>query len=260
MEKYEFIEITECEEFFEECPVYDLTVENDHSYTVNGLVVHNCGCITCSNTAIGYPIASLISEIASIKREYVGRGLVNPTKIVADGGIRNYSDVVKALALGADYVMVGSVFSRMLESAAVKVMDRTTNNKKINLRFPIERYENLKCNDGCWVGDYTDEFVNELSQKFVNVEKKNHSIGEIYAKFYGMASKAGQIAMKGRKVHTSEGIEKSLQVTYTIGTWVENMTDYLRSAMSYTNSKTLDDLREAEVVIVSQNTYNSVNK
>ena len=75
-----------------------------------------------------------------------------------------------------------------------------------------------------------------------------------------MASKAGQIAMKGKKVHTSEGIEKTLPVTYTIGTWVENMIDYLRSAMSYTNSRTLDDLRQAEVVIVSNNTYHSVNK
>ena len=76
----------------------------------------------------------------------------------------------------------------------------------------------------------------------------------------GMASKAGQIAMKGKKVHTSEGIEKMFDVTYTMGTWVENMTDYLRSAMSYTNSRTLDELRSADVVLISQNTYNSVNK
>jgi hypothetical protein len=75
-----------------------------------------------------------------------------------------------------------------------------------------------------------------------------------------MASKSGQIAMKGKKVHTSEGIEKILPVTYTMGTWVENMTDYLRSAMSYTNSRTLDELRQSNVIVVSQNTYNSVNK
>jgi hypothetical protein len=85
-------------------------------------------------------------------------------------------------------------------------------------------------------------------------------LGEISAKFYGMASKAGQIAMKGKKVHTSEGIEKLLPVTYTMVTWVENFTDYIRSAMSYANSRTLDELREAEVVVASQNTYNSVNK
>lgn len=218
------------------------------------------GCITCSNTSIGYPIASLISEIAAIKEEYVGRGLSNPTKIVADGGIRNYSDVIKALALGADYVMVGSVFSMMLESAAYKMMDRSIGHKSLHLKFPIERYENLRCENGFWKGDYTDEFVDKMKLSGHKVEKCNHDIGRLEAKFYGMASKAGQIAMKGKKVHTSEGIEKTLPVTYTIATWVENMIDYLRSAMSYTNSRTLEEFKNAEVVIVSNNTYNSVNK
>ena len=151
------------------------------------------GCITCSNTSIGYPIASLISEIAAIKEEYVGRGLSNPTKIVADGGIRNYSDVIKALALGADYVMVGSVFSMMLESAAYKMMDRSIGHKSLHLKFPIERYENLRCENGFWKGDYTDEFVDKMKLSGHKVEKCNHDIGRLEAKFYGMASKAGQI-------------------------------------------------------------------
>jgi hypothetical protein len=85
-------------------------------------------------------------------------------------------------------------------------------------------------------------------------------LGDISATFYGMASRAGQIAMKGKKVHTSEGIERILPVTYTIGSWVENMVDYLRSAMSYTNSRTLDDFRNSDVVLVSRNTRDSVNK
>ena len=220
------------------------------------------GCITCSNTSIGYPIASLISEIKEIKDEFVARGIDKNslTKIVADGGIRNYSDIIKALALGADYVMVGSVFSRMLESAAVKVMEHD-NNKKLRLRFPIERYTDICYKDECWYARYTDEFINEMNEKGRTIKgNEERPIGNIYAKFYGMASKAGQIAMKGKKVHTSEGIEKTLPVTYTMATWVENFTDYIRSAMSYTNSRTLNELREANVVLVSQNTYNSVNK
>ena len=50
--------------------------------------------------------------------------------------------------------------------------------------------------------------------------------------------------------------------SYTIGTWVENMTDYLRSAMSYTNCRNLKEFKPNNVdcVIVSNNTYNSVNK
>jgi len=221
------------------------------------------GCLSTSNLGVHHPIASLISEIYDIKQELISRGANKNklTKIVADGGIRNYSDIIKALALGADYIMVGSVFSRMLESSAIKLMDRgVIGQKKIRLRFPLERYENLKCEDGCWTGDYTDEFMSEMKERDHETEKCGHVIGEIHAKFYGMASKAGQIAMKGKKVHTSEGIEKILPVTYTMSTWVENMIDYLRSAMSYTNSKTLDDLKQAEVILISNNTYHSVNK
>jgi len=94
------------------------------------------------------------------------------------------------------------------------------------------------------------------------VEKYNHDIGRLEAKFYGMASKAGQIAMKGEKVHTSEGIEKTLPVTYTIATWVENMTDYLRSAMSYTNCRNLKEFKPNNVdcVIISLQTQKSINK
>lgn len=239
---------------------YRVCVESYVDY-VRCSIGTGAGCITCSNTAIGYPIASLISEIAEIKNDIAQRiDRKDLPKIVADGGIRNYSDVIKALALGADYVMVGSIFSRMLESAAVKFMDRSIGHKKLHLKFPIERYENLKCENGFWKGDYTDEFIKKMKLSGHNVEKNGHDIGQLDAKFYGMASKAGQIAMKGKKVHTSEGIEKTLPVTYTIETWVENMTDYLRSAMSYTNSRTLDDLRNVSVVIVSNNTYNSVNK
>lgn len=258
------IEIESIEELEYYDDVIDLTVDEDSSYTVDGYVVHNCGCITCSNTSIGYPIASLISEIKEIKDELVERGASKSslTKIIADGGIRNYSDIIKALALGADYAMCGSIFSKMMESAAVKLMDRGihSSSKKMLLRFPLEIYENLKCENGLWSGDYTDEFVSEMKKNGREVEKENHPIGEVKAKFYGMASKAGQIAMKGKKVHTSEGIEKTLPVTYTMATWVENFTDYIRSAMSYTNSRTLDELREANVVLASQNTYNSVNK
>lgn len=220
------------------------------------------GCTTASNCSIHYPMASLISEIRTIKEEYINRGIKESElpKIIADGGIRNYSDVIKSLALGADYAMVGSVFSRMLESAAYKMMDRSIGHKKLHLKFPIERYENLRYEDGIWKGDYTDEFIDKMKLSGRKVEKKNHTIGQLVARFYGMASRAGQIAMKGKKVHTSEGIEKALSVTYTIGTWVENMTDYLRSAMSYTNSRTLDEFKKSEVVLISNNTYNSINK
>lgn len=83
------------------------------------------GCITSSNTGVHYPMASLISEIAELKNTLQSK-YSKVTKIVADGGIRGYADVIKALALGADYVMIGSVFASLKDSAAPIV-----NGKKI---------------------------------------------------------------------------------------------------------------------------------
>ena len=48
-------------------------------------------------------MASLLDEIRKIKGK---------TKIIADGGIGGYSDAIKCLALGADYVMMGKVFTK----------------------------------------------------------------------------------------------------------------------------------------------------
>jgi hypothetical protein len=75
--------------------IYDLEAENDHSYNINGTIVHNSGCTTAANVAINYPIGSLIYECHQIKKE----GNFN-TKIVADGGMQGYDDIIKALALG----------------------------------------------------------------------------------------------------------------------------------------------------------------
>ena len=200
------------------------------------------GCITQSNTSIGYPIVSLISEMVQIKKEIHSE---NPgiawnqlPKIVADGGIRNYSDIIKALAVGADYVMIGSVFAKMLESAA-----------------PITKIDALWTNSS------------ELKTMWDNLDKiqrvngrfwyKNQEV-EIYKLFYGMASKLGQQDL-GLSLKTSEGIEKTLKVEYTMNSWVENFKDYIKSAMSYCNIRDINDFKNVNVITISQNTFLSIN-
>jgi hypothetical protein len=76
-----------------------------------------------------------------------------------------------------------------------------------------------------------------------------------------MASKEGQIALNGEKTKTSEGVMKTLPVEYTMKGWIINFTDYLRSAMSYTGFRSLENFKNyTKLVINSQNAVNAVNK
>lgn len=91
--------------------VYDITVENDHSYTVNGIIVHNSICKTRIQTGVGVP--TLSSVLDCIKWKTV---VNNPPAIIADGGIRYPGDLAKSIAAGADAVMVGRILAGTNES------------------------------------------------------------------------------------------------------------------------------------------------
>ena len=60
-----------------------------------------------------------------------------------------------------------------------------------------------------------------------------------------------------KSLKTSEGLFKYQRVEYDIRGWAENETDFLRSAMSYTNSNTLEDYKDSQWVRITQIRYNN---
>lgn len=68
-------------------------------------------CSTSMGCGIHYPMGSLIIDINEIREQY-GFG----PKIIADGGFHTNDQIIKALALGADYVMIGSILAKTEES------------------------------------------------------------------------------------------------------------------------------------------------
>ena len=76
------------------------------------------GCCTATFCGILYPLASLIDECYKIK---MANGF--QTKIIADGGLSSYRRMIKALALGADYIMLGSALNK-LEDSAGKIVNK----------------------------------------------------------------------------------------------------------------------------------------
>ena len=183
-------------------------------------------CITSSNTSIHYPIASLIDECVSIRNDFkdemeefheLPKSL---PKIVCDGGIRGYSDIIVALALGADYVMIGSLFAAMDESCAE------------------------------W--------------------ETNPQTQERTRLYYGMSTKKAQKLMNESSENPIENFEpKTSEGTFTHLTplgpahkWLDNFNSYLRSAMSYTDCKTLEKFTSGyvDLAVKSVTTIGSINK
>ena len=105
--KFRLKEIDTIERKHHQGKVFDLTVAEDHSYTIEGTVVHNSICSTRLVSGNGVPTFQTVIDCV----EY---GC--PVPIIADGGIKTSGDIVKALAAGADFVMCGSLLAGTEES------------------------------------------------------------------------------------------------------------------------------------------------
>lgn len=178
------------------------------------------GCLTTQNTGVGYPMASLIKECYEISTT-----LKKPAYIVADGGMQTYSDIIKALALGADFVMLGSILNKALESAGDNLL-----------------WKKIKVSP--------------------SIAKKAYKLGiPVYKMFRGMSTKEVQRKWGADVVKTSEGVIRYRKVEYTLGQWVENFEHYLRSAMSYSGAHNLDEfIGKANLVQITDNAYKRFNK
>jgi IMP dehydrogenase/GMP reductase len=91
----------------QELEVFNLEVAEDHTYVANRVAVHNC--TTRVVTGAGVPQITAIAECAKAAQ---GSGV----PIIADGGIKYSGDITKAVAAGADAVMIGSLLAGTDES------------------------------------------------------------------------------------------------------------------------------------------------
>lgn len=177
-------------------------------------------CTTSANLGVHYPMGSLISECYKLSCK-----LDNPALIIADGGIKNYSDIVKALALGADYVMIGGLFNRCIESSGD------------NYLFNLIKVNKI------------------LANLFYFYDLP------IYKKMRGMSTKEVQKSWGNSILKTSEGISTRKKVNTSLYKWTENFEDYLKSAMSYCGTKTLSEfIGNVKYVKITQNALKRFDK
>lgn len=202
-------------------------------------------CTTSSNTAIHYPVFSLLKEIYAIRKEIGGK-----CKIIADGGIKGFGDIQKTL-IYADYVMIGSLFNRAIESAA-----KTTYGKSY---FNVRGYKILRPFKTLFT--YGKEIPREEFESVYKLVKSGKL--SVWKEYFGQSTKIAQAIVASansqtlKALKTSEGLFKYQKVEYDLKGWAENETDFLRSAMSYTNSYNLDEYKESRWVRISQRRYNN---
>lgn len=201
-------------------------------------------CTTSANVGVHYPMASLIKDV--VDQKYLinkniqdSKNLGLPCKyqsvpfIIADGGFDNYDKIIKALALGSDYVMIGKLFAQCEEACG----EETT------------RVVPKMCPETISIDD--DHCIKTFIQK---------QFSERYRVYYGMSTKRAQLEIGNKSQKTSEGIEVTVPIVYTLQGWCDNFISYLRSAMSYTDSFTLEEFQSATCNLISSSEYLSYYK
>jgi IMP dehydrogenase len=105
-------------------------------------------CTTRIQTGHGIPTFQAILDCNQAKQEHLESGTDWPIPyIIADGGIKNSGDIVKSLAAGADFVMLGSMLSGTRETPGKVIIQ---DGKK------IKRYNGMasKAAQKNWKGSY----------------------------------------------------------------------------------------------------------
>lgn len=216
-------------------------------------------CITSTQTGIHFPIVSLIEKCVKYKKTFNNK---KTPYIIADGGIRNYSDIIKAIGLGADYVMVGSLFTGLLESAAPLIL--SNKNYSISDNGDIKDISPYNINSSFYelspeqfeTFNLYDENCDDKKREFI---RKNKDIQKLS---YGMSTKYAQELINSCSTKkTSEGCLKTITVSETIKQWTNNMEAYFKSAMSYTNKRNINEFKgNVDYIINSVNSTLAINK
>ena len=226
-----------------------------YEYAKAGIDYVRCGigggscCTTAANTSCTFPMVSLIREIFYIKSDilkgYKGRleDYKSIPKIIADGGFSNFDQIIKALAIGADYVMLGKIFAMSEEACGEIVYKDQIIPTKMDLTA------------------FNDEERSVFEAAGFDKVYINKTIQISYRKYYGMSTKKAQAEFGNTELKTAEGIETLVPIKYTLAGWSDNFISYLRSAMSYCNSRTLNEFKQnAHVEQISANSFQAYYK
>lgn len=195
-------------------------------------------CTTSVQTGIHASLVWMIEEINKIKRSMPVSTCF--PQVIADGGINSIDRMIKCLALGYDYVMVGNLFAKTNEACGRLRLKITTNKDDI-LYFYEENKIDL-----------------ELFENIMSGDIKSTDYERMY---YGMASEEGQQDISGGICKNPEGIVSWVPVEYSLREFRNKFESSLRSTMSYIGAYDLHDLKlKSTYLPMSQTEFNAYYK
>lgn len=163
-------------------------------------------CTTSVQTGMHYPMGSLLIKLKE-EKEFVKKSIElkasykSVPKIIADGGFKNIKQCVTALALGADFVMLGEILARSEEACGLtrpRLRDEIFGKDREYFGMSTEKAQILVNNASLFK---QDDFV------------PKHSEGQV----------------------------KWVHVAYTLKEWEEDFEHALKSSMSYAGATKLDE-------------------
>ena len=120
-------------------------------------------CTTSVQTGIHYPMASLIRDCRNLRYIAHSRSEWKTVpKIVADGGFGHIDQIVKALALGADYVMIGKIAASFPEACGEIREDATGHQQREYFGMSTEKAQRLMHPEPDYVPKHTEGTVKNL--------------------------------------------------------------------------------------------------
>ena len=100
------------------CATYQAGLHLMRTGAAGVLVGFGGGAAHTTRTVLGVavPMASAVADVAAARRDYMDESGGRYVHVIADGSIGRSGDIAKAIACGADAVMVGSPFARATDA------------------------------------------------------------------------------------------------------------------------------------------------
>ncbi len=172
-------------------------------------------CTTRIISGMGVPQVTAIMETVRVAKKF-------GVPVIADGGIKYSGDMVKALALGASTVMMGSFFASSVESPGLKVK---LSKDQVPHRFQSIFEKNKKT---YWFKSYRGMGSTGAMEKGAKIKSE----GEFHGKSYK------------ERVLVAEGVEGLVPVKGSLSEIVEQAMGGIKSGMYYVGAKNFKELCE----------------